>query len=325
MIKEKIGILGWYGHRNAGDESYKLSFPALFPQYDCVFVEKVYPEINTYILGGGDIVCDHFLSMLKDIPNKHIMSASISKSNTKLDKFKTIAVRDMQSVAYAAASGVMVQYVPDFAFGLSFNVERGKELIKRYFAGNELYTKVVTVVLNSHLLPEHSGLGLARQMIAFENLSYQLSQAIDNTPASFLFLPFGMSMPWDDRVPNSWVATKCKFYQKNSIIYEPLTVQDTIDIIAASDAVVSTRLHSSIFSCVTGTPFIDITHNHKNKGFLDTIGMVKVSIPYESVSYNVLTERLKTAITDTQLRDELTKIASRQRVILKEFTQQVKL
>jgi polysaccharide pyruvyl transferase WcaK-like protein len=326
MAKQQIGILGWYGHENAGDESYKLSFPKMFPQYDCVFVEDTKDKLPVYILGGGDVVGDHFLQILKDIPKKHIISAAISKEMTNLTGFSTIAVRDMQSVANAATSGVVAQYAPDFAFALNFSKERGKELIKKQFAKRDLYNKVIAVVVNAHLLPEHGARGVSRETVAFDHLAYQLSQAIDNTSASFIFIPFGTEMPWDDRTSNSWVASRCKFHQKNTVVYDRLSAQDTIDIVSACDAVISTRLHSSIFACVAGVPFLDITHNHKNKGFLDTVGMIKLSVSYSAVNYDFLLEKLRGFLSDNvELKDELLKIANQQKAILKEFAQKVKI
>ena len=57
MDRAKIGVVGWYGHGNIGDESYRLSFPKVFPQYDFVFTEKVQePFMPAYVLGGGDII-----------------------------------------------------------------------------------------------------------------------------------------------------------------------------------------------------------------------------------------------------------------------------
>ena len=56
-------------------------------------------------------------------------------------------------------------------------------------------------------------------------------------------------MPWDDRVSNGMVASFCKFWKKNVVLYDELEVQDALDIISAADVVISSRLHSTIFSC----------------------------------------------------------------------------
>lgn len=321
-----INVLGWYGHNNIGDESYKLSFPKLFPQHKLTFSDTPQEGAAAYILGGGDVVSEPFLKPLEKFTKKHILSASISKVNKNINGFSTIAVRDMFSISNAAASGVSASYVPDFAFAFDFDKNRGQQLIKEHFKEAELYSQVVAIVINSNMAFEQSGVPLiAKNICQFEHFSFQLAQLIDNTSASFLFLPFGSASPWDDRVTNGWTASKCKFYKKNSVVYNRLSVQDTIDIISACNAVVSTRLHSSIFSCVTGTPFIDIVHNHKNQGFLDTIRMNKLGIQYGQACFENMNEHMKAVLENSTIRDELVKITTKQKLILKEFSQYVKL
>lgn len=326
MESKQIAVCGWYGHGNVGDESYKLTFPKVLPQYDFVFTEKPLATAATHILGGGDVVSDHFIGLLDNISSKHLMSAAISHYEPKLKDFKTVAVRDMQSVMHAATVGVNANYCPDFAFAVEGDATKGKQLIKELFVGHDLYQKVVTVVINANLLPEHLGVAGYRDHVRFENFANELAQACDGTMASFLFIPFGTQMPWDDRVPNAWIASKCKFWKKNVVAYNCIGVQDTIDIITASDCVLSTRLHSSIFSCAVGTPFIDITHNHKNKWFLDTMDLLHYSVPIGALNSEILIERMKKLLSrGSEIKDELLKISGKQRRILKEFAKNVRL
>lgn len=321
-----IGVIGWYDHGNCGDESYKLSFPKVFPQHSFTFLEKpIAPFADAYILGGGDIVCDAFINTLKDQKKKHIISAAISTPNKKLSEFEIVAARDFRSLANAAASGVHAKYVPDFAFALDYNKERGMELIKHQFRtqGHDLYKNVVVVVINAHLIPDHAG--RASDLFSLQHMSFELGKAMDATAASFILLPFGTKMPWDDRTSNSWLASRCKFWKKNVVVHDALSVQDTIDIVAAADAMISSRLHSTIFSCVTSTPFIDITHNHKNLGFLETTGLTRHSIKYEGVEATAVTNKIKTIMGSAEIKDELNKVTAKQKMILKEFAQNVHL
>src|SRR5207249_4018803 len=103
--------------------------------------------------------------------------------------------------------------------------------------------------------------------VDFTKFSYDLAWVSDNTACSFVFMPFGTEMPHDDRTSNAFVSSRIKFWQKNSVIYDKLTVQETLDLVSACDAMISTRLHSSIFSVLAGVPLLDVTHNHKNKWF----------------------------------------------------------
>lgn len=321
-----IGLVGWYGHGNIGDESYKLSFPKVFPQHQFSFSEKpTDPMLDAYILGGGDVVCDSYINALKNVPKKHIISASISQPNKNISDYDIVAVRDSLSISNAASSGVCAKYVPDFAFALDYNKDRGREIIKQRFkdCGHDQYKNVVVVVVNSHLAPDHTG--LARELYSFQHFAFGLSKAMDNTSASFIFLPFGTRMPWDDRISNSWVASLCKFWKKNVVVHDALSVQDTIDIIAASDAVISSRLHSTIFSCVTSTPFVDITHNHKNLGFLETTGLLKHSLKYEGVESSSITDNLNKIISSAEIKAEQIKVTVKQKNLIKEFASSVQL
>lgn len=317
-IKPNIGVIGWYDKGNIGDESYKIAFPLLFPEFDFIFSDVLIPNCEAYILGGGDIVNEHYLHLLQNIANKHIMSATISKPYN-LENFGNIAVRDMESVRNALT--VNAQCIPDFAYVLKPDMERGKELIKLYFAKGDLYSKTIAIIINAHLLNDTS----LKHRVKFEHFAYQLAQSIDDTSASFVFVPFGFNMPWDDRTSNSLIASKCKFYKKNAVIYDWLGVQDTLNVLAACDCVISTRLHASIFACLSSIPFIDITHNHKNKNFLETIQMTELSLPYNLINNEVLTEKIKLTINNAEIKDRLQKITAKQKNLVNEFTEKIRI
>ena len=314
-----IGVVGWYNHGNCGDESYKLSFPKVFPQHQFVFLDEPTLPLDAYILGGGDVVCDDFINCLSHIKRKHLLSVSVSQSHRNISSFDIVAVRDFKSLQNATTSGVRAQYVPDFAFSLNYDVARGKKLIKNQFKGLDLYAKVVVVVVNSHLMPDH--VGCVKELFSFQNMASELARAMDSTNASFLFVPFSTSMPWDDRVSSGWVASRCKFWKKNAIVYDVLSVQDTLDIISAADAVISTRLHSSIFSCLSGTPFVDITHNHKNLYFLESNDLIKHSIRYRGAEGSDISNKLNLYMGNKEIIENLNNITQKNRLIIKEFSE----
>jgi polysaccharide pyruvyl transferase WcaK-like protein len=325
-MRPKVGVVGWYGHNNVGDEAYKSAFPKLFPQCDFVFAESPTDDIETWILGGGDVVTSSNVEAFRPLKKKHIMSATVSRPYD-LTGFGTVAVRDYRSVETIKSRGAgRVLYVPDFAFALSGDAARGRRLITSQFEkdGADLYSKVVVVVINGYLAGEHSV--VAKNYSTFQTVSFQLAEVADNTSASFFFVPFGCGMPTDDRVTNGWVAGKCKFWQKNAVAYNPLSVQDALDVMAAADAVVSTRLHSSVFSCVCGTPFIDVTHNHKNERFLETIEWNEYSADYRGFDTMSVMASLEDMLSRRgELAEKLTAISRRQKLLLAEFAQGVRL
>ena len=328
MAGNRVNVIGWYGKGNCGDESYKLAFPKVFPNYDLVFSDAPV-SADAYILGGGDIVADCFLDPLKHVGSpKHIFSVSMPQhaNKSKLEDFKTIAVRDNFSVENANKLGLQASYLPDFAFALESDSERGRKLLFDIFARErqERYQNIVGVVVNAHVMPHHDSPGW--QTARFEHFAYSMAMMMDNTNASFVFLPFGTSMPWDDRAAHAAIASKCKFHQKNLLIYDKLGVQDTLDIIGALDCLISSRLHSSIFSLVAGTPFIDVTHNHKNKNLLKTIRYEQVSLPFTGFCKETLQREVASAIDNReQLSKEIRAISAREKNLLAEVERDVPL
>ncbi len=133
---------------------------------------------------------------------------------------------------------------------------------------------------------------LSRDYLQLQKVIFDLAKLADETNASFVFFPMSTGMPWDDRITNGMIAGKCKFWKKNLMIFNPLDVQQTLDLISSLDVVISTRLHSSIFSLISEVPFIDLTHHDKNLGFLKTVGLEDNSINYWEFDYKELKDKL---------------------------------
>lgn len=279
-----IKVVGWYGHKNIGDESYRLTFPILFPDQTLAFSDR--PEYEDFIIvGGGDILSHDLLSQLKQIKTKKIIlssSVSIETPFDLLDQFSSIFVRDKFSHDLLSLKKVPSQFLPDTAFLLSPNKENGKKLLSDLAKEEEteLYEKKIAIVFNAHLM--HSGKDdiLARDFLNFHKVCNDLAKLADGTMASFIFLPMCTGMPYDDRVANSLIASKCKFFLKNLLVYDRFSVQETLDLISAVDGVISTRFHATLFSMISEVPFLDLVHHDKNINFLQTVGLSHLSLSY---------------------------------------------
>ena len=268
---------------NIGDESYVLSLPMLFPQHKTTFTntldDTLVKDSDVIVLGGGNVLGGYFLDSLQKYKGKPIYAISVGVFDwkitaDKLSLFKRIVVRDMNSYEFIKALGVKVEVAPDIAFLLNSNAENGKQILAKYFKqeGTEVLDKKVVVVINAYL-PRNGQNQLGRDDFHFQTFSFDFAGALDKIKANFIFLPFGQKHPWDDRVSNGWVAMKCEYHHKNFVCYDRLSPQDALDVIAASNVTISTRLHSSIFSLMAGVPFVDIVHNDKNKFFLKGISV----------------------------------------------------
>jgi hypothetical protein len=279
----KVLVIGWFDQGNIGDESYKLAFQETFPYFQFQFVNHIKQanpsSFDIVFLGGGDILSPLYLDQIKGL-KKPVIAVSVS-SNTKLSAASLEPIRQL----YIRDSGEMkhkcIRRMPDLAFALEPNVKSGKEIIDKSLVGCEKYKYKVAVVINSHLFSDAERQSSHYDQLCFSKFAYDLAWVMDNSPYNFVFVPFGTKLPHDDRAANGFVLSRSKFYKKNSIIYDTLTAQQTLDVISACDAVISTRLHSSIFATIGGVPFVDVTHNHKNKLFIESIDKYKWSVSYK--------------------------------------------
>lgn len=324
-MRPSVQVIGWYGKANCGDESYKIAFPKLFPDYDFSFSDIPTAGADAYILGGGDVISEDFLRTFVPIKApKHTLSTTFAKKSWPTPKFNTVLVRDDESAGFAKEMGYEPNVAPDFAFALEPNPQRGRKLLEYHFQRFDLYSKVVAFVPNAYLLSYEAG--LARTAIQFENFAWESCKVMDNTCASFVFLPFSMGAPADDRVPSAWISSKAKFWKKTNVIYERLSVQDTLDILSSVDLVVSMRLHSSIFSVLCGKPFIDVTHNHKNRAFLESVRLSKLSVPYSGFSSERVRPLIDEYLNNSEgLKNELASIAVQQRSKLQDAIKTIRL
>jgi len=305
-----IHILGWYDHDNIGDEAYKIAFPKLFPNHEFTFGEKIQGKPDTIILGGGDVLNMKFLDILEQHPQakKHALSINLRPEDIgdKLDPFGHIIARNFINLRM---SNYKIQCFPDFTFVLQPNRENGKQLLKTLFDKYkaELYENVVVLTLNSFLCVREKI--LARDYVAFDKICYDLSKLMDTTNASFVLVPFGNGFPQNDRISNAFVYANAKFWKKNLLLFEKISIQDTLDIFAAADAAISSRLHSAIFSCIGGTPFVDITHHSKNKMFLEFIGKSEWSLDFWHMDYYKAQDLLKDFLGNKEFfKEEVSKI-----------------
>lgn len=329
MKKPTICVTGWYDHGNCGDESYKISFCNIFPHYEFIFSDQIIDNCDGYILGGGDVVTSHVLQNFQKISKpKHILSAAIPDSvdlNCLLN-FQTIGTRDKESWIKLLNSKISAIYTPDFGFTLKGDPFKGKSIITNLFKNekHDLYSKTIGIIINAHLIPTNDS--NANKFIKFEHFCMDLSAMIDDTCASFVFIPFGYDMPWDDRATNSIIASRCKFWKKNIVIYDKLSIQQTLDIIASLDMIISTRLHSTIFSISNNIPFLDITHNHKNKNILQDNDLLNYSINYKSFSKDFGIKYVTNILKDsTNIKTKLYKTAFEQILTLEKIQKNVHL
>lgn len=297
----RILVYGWYNHGNLGDESYKFSFKETWKEHDFTFVDNILDsDINRFdlcIIGGGDVVREASLRMISKMKCPKI---SISVTITAISLIPEIYildhiyVRDISSYDNLIKYGYKnVTYIPDISMVLEGDRENGKKIISKLFdkSKSEKYSKVYTIVVNAHLLGNLNT--PHKNKIMFSKMASDMVDVIDRTSASFLFIPFAVSLPWDDRVSNALVNSYTKFYKKNCVVYDKLSVSDSIDIISASDMVITSRFHGLIFGLSNNIPTVTISFHDKMSGFCKTID--KSYIEYWEFSANEMERHMDNA------------------------------
>ena len=275
-----ILVFGWYNHGNIGDESFKISFKKVWNIHNFTFVDDITPEISDMnfdlcIIGGGDVICKSNLIKCSKLNCKKIaISVTITNNSltTELKILDYIYVRDELSLNNLKKIGFNnCELLPDISLVLSGNNVNGLKLINESFKTNmsDRYEKVYAITINAHLLGNYNS--ESKIKTKFFSFVDEISSFIDNTNASFLFIPFSTRFPSDDRISNSYTNSQCKYYNKNSVIFDTLSVQDTLDVISACDFNITTRFHGLIFSQCVDTPCITISFHDKFEGYLKTI------------------------------------------------------
>ncbi len=331
-MKPKVTVLGWYGHNNCGDEAYKIAFPMILPDYDFRFTETITAEDDnaiSIVLGGGDVLQKSFFEQLaKTSKPKHALSVNLlnnEKLPMVLQTFKQIYVRNFVNLTNFSSNGHVVGCLPDFTFILEPCPVRGKQLIQKLFKRQhaDQYEKVVIAVINSYLTVGSSP--KAKDHVTFDKFAWDMAGLMDNTSASFLFIPFGSSMPCNDRIPNSAVYSRCKYWKKNVVVYDELSVQDTLDIFSAADASLCSRLHASVFSTIGGTPFIDMKHHDKTRLFLEFIDRKDWSVNYWRCNFDKIESLLNQFLSQKDHREGLLEISRNNRNLLVKAKEYLKL
>jgi polysaccharide pyruvyl transferase WcaK-like protein len=264
---------------------------------------------NACVVGGGDILNEHYVRRAMDTACEKRFAISVSAGPQApldlLEQLDGVYVRDNRSAEHLKAHGICCTFMPDVSICLQPDRDAGVEFVKKKFAEEklELYERKIGLVFNAHLMHAKNGL-LARDFVTFLKAIQDIGKVMDETSASFILFPMSTQMPYDDRVPNAYLASHCKFWKKNMVVWDRLSVQETLNLISACDAVISTRLHSSIFSLISHTPFLDIVHHDKNLSFLKTTHLEGQSLPYWSFCFEELKAVLDAMLDNCTARSE---------------------
>lgn len=292
---QKIYVVGYYNHCNAGDEQYKRSFRKLFREHlsipseiiilDCdVVCDTNFNEDDLIVLGGGDVLNDYFLDKLIEKftgkCNKIIAVSvgtpflSIVKTTNKLDIIDYFFIRSFQDYELFCEyfSKERVCYLPDLSLVLprssanSGSMQVCKRLLNIKAEGKQIITFAFTSdILNDQFVVE------ARNVI--EGLVKFTSKLVE-MDYHIVFIPFNCNPnnqnENDNCIHNDIVCAFSETIKRESftVIDTQLHETDIFNILAKCDYVIPMRFHACLFALYNRIPFLPIFTSRKVQNLL---------------------------------------------------------
>ena len=322
-----VSNLGWYGHKNCGDEMFREVLPEIFPTHQFHFHTTLNPaEINKsdfLLIGGGNIVDPGFLRGLDEVKDPYSfigVGLTHPEQVPLLQGAEQVFVRDDRS--YGFVKGLPnTHLMPDLAFSMTPSPANGRRLLNMWVAPSKRTVGVflndcVNTVFNSTLL----------KFFEAHKVILELARFLDSLPYNILFLPMSFLPPDDRRISLDVIGNMKRGYQAPCLL-NPLAAQQQLDLVSVLDYGITMRLHASIFCTIGGVPFIDLTHHSKSRSYLETMGLGQLSIDYYELSIRVLEEKFAALSSRryTELQDQLLLSADQQKVKFKEMVAHVRL
>lgn len=139
------------------------------------------------------------------------------------------------------------------------------------------------------------------------SLAEVIEQTYDNYGVKWVFLPFAINK--FKRIENDVICGKSllKCLKRPEILHvvdDYLQPELLMGLVKEADLLIGTRLHPIVFSYATGTPFISINFNEKNRSFLESVGLSEFGLEPSEVT----TKRLIRLINTLAYTKEFSKV-----------------
>jgi polysaccharide pyruvyl transferase WcaK-like protein len=265
MDSKRIFVLGWYGHDNIGDESFKTAFQSLWPQFAFTFGDKIPKDIDTYSamwVGGGSFLESYQKGIEKVTIPLAFLGVGLSKdvhplNKEAMDRAKIVVVRDQASLEFHPSAIVG----PDLAMASPTEEPN-----------LDPPGKNVVILLNEFMATR--GNQPTWQTRAFDWFCHEFAGACDrlvDEGFQLRFLPMCTGVI-DDRRMAAYIIGKM---EKPNKVYWGLELLDEHKLraeINQARMVISQRFHGIVFSIQMGTPFIPILVHDKINGIVTDTG-----------------------------------------------------
>jgi len=282
MVRHRAYVLGWYGHGNLGDESFKAAFKTLWSDVDFTFRDHLSDEVNTFDslwVGGGSFLSNEIPGVASTDVKVPIYIVGVGvdpgtkpSSRKLLEKARLVIVRDTASLKHYPAL-----VAPDLAFSIKTD--------PCYIGASK--AKQVVILLNDFLTPNSDS--PEWRSVAYQWFINQFSEACNALVEQGYVLHF---MPMctgdiDDRRISAAIVGRIKNKSRAIWYVRPVTFDELMTQLANSEFTITQRFHGIVFSTICGTPFISIrshdkmqslTKEMKWEGDLDYYGFNKLQL-----------------------------------------------
>ncbi|SHP75753.1 polysaccharide pyruvyl transferase CsaB [Mycobacteroides abscessus subsp. abscessus] len=285
----KIGVIGWYGHNNAGDQRILYSIQRYFSNCEFFVIDiNTAPnhirEINTcnlVIFGGGGLILRGF-NIYADLINSikvPFVSIGISVEARHDDninfikaieyKSEFIVVRDTQSAKLLDEQSKVI-VAPDLTFLYPYEIVNPTEKdiwglnLRHWYYWKSEHGSInhrVLVKLNKYF-PWIKHLYFPPKWEPKYPVQILKSNVTELRPISL----------YGEITKNNDIQILSQFFETIDID------NDFSDQLIDCRYFVSMRLHGLIFACQMGLPFISLSYQPKNYGFLEELGLRDLSV-----------------------------------------------
>jgi len=282
---QRIYVIGYYNHSNAGDEQYKRSFQILFEQHlntdfdmnfvDCDNVSNMeFADDDIIVLGGGDVLNDYFLDpLIEKFTRKcnKIIAVSVGtpflslvKTTNKLDIIDYFFIRSSQDYDLFCEHFTQerVFYLPDLSIVLpSLKIQKTNTTS----AQQRIAFALTSDILNKRFPVEAKNVigGLITFTERLVDMGYHI-----------VFVPFNCnpnnSNENDNYIHNDIVNAFSQETRERclEVITTQLHETEIIDIFDSCDYVIPMRFHACLFALYRQKPFMPLFTSRKVQNLL---------------------------------------------------------
>jgi colanic acid/amylovoran biosynthesis protein len=227
-----------------------------------------------------------------------------------LSQAEVITVREKISQKFLEEVGIKnrVHVTPDTAFAFNITTREKNEVRRRLFKKYKLQDQTFAIITARQW---------DMQKILYENYLSVLAKTADYLTTKYVRKVILVAHTMgehdkteDDSIPIKTIFDKIENKKDVLIMKDDLSPYELLVLYGSAEGMIGTRLHSVIFSFISGVPAIAIAYTHKTKGVAQLMELGEYVINIEMMKY----ERMTVLIDNLFLYRDKTKMSIMRKV-----------